>query len=36
VTFPRKRVIDSLPRIVEPGRWKNGRKSSADSLAAAT
>jgi hypothetical protein len=28
VTFPRKRVIESLPRIVEPGRWLKERQSA--------
>jgi hypothetical protein len=34
VTFPRKRVIESLPRIVEPASWLKERRSSSSSLGA--
>jgi two-component system cell cycle sensor histidine kinase PleC len=34
VTFPRKRVIEPLPRIVEPASWLKERRSSSSSLGA--
>jgi two-component system cell cycle sensor histidine kinase PleC len=32
VTFPRKRVIEPLPRIVEAGRWLKEHQNSIRSL----
>jgi two-component system, cell cycle sensor histidine kinase PleC len=36
VTFPRKRVIEPLPRIVEPARWMQEHQTSVGSLVAGT
>jgi two-component system cell cycle sensor histidine kinase PleC len=36
VTFPRKRVIEPLPRIVEPARWMQEHQTSVGSLGAGT
>ena len=34
VTFPRKRVIEPLPRFVEPARWLKERQNSSSSIGA--
>ena len=34
VTFPRKRVMEPLPRIIEPSRWLKERERSSSSLGA--
>ena len=34
VSFPRKRVMEPLPRIVEPARWLKDRHNSSDAMGA--
>jgi hypothetical protein len=34
VSFPRKRVMEPLPRIVEPARWLKDRHSPSSALGA--
>jgi two-component system cell cycle sensor histidine kinase PleC len=34
VSFPRKRVMEPLPRIVEPARWLKDRQSPSSAMGA--